>query len=50
MDKNADNNKTPKEIPAQEEPHKNPPQPLKDPVSPSKNNPINPKIDEPTKS
>lgn len=37
--------KTPNEIPGQKHPHN--PSPLKDPVTPSKNNPINPKKDEP---
>jgi len=39
-------NKTPNEIPDQKNPHK--PSPLKDPETPSKNNPINPKKDEPS--
>ncbi len=38
-------NKTPDEIPINKTPHT--PDPLKDPSIPTKNNPINPKEDEP---
>jgi len=49
MQKNTREDKIPNEIPTQEQPHKNPPQPLKDPASPGKSNPINPRPDEPTR-
>jgi hypothetical protein len=38
--------KTPHEIPLEKTPHD--PNPLKDPSTPNKNNPINPKTDETT--
>lgn len=43
---NGDKTDTPREIPPAEEPHKSQPQPLKDPATPSENNPVNPKTDE----